>query len=277
MTSDTVGEHGCLRPADTGDVRAAVRERTAGVGSRELRCGTGQHRRAMPVQRRLHRRRGPDQGLGVGMPWLGRHQLRRTFLHHPAPVQHQDPVGHEPDHIQVVADEQVAQRQPVPQRPEQVQYLRLDGDVERGHRFVADHELRLSHQRAGDRDPLPLPAGKAPRILRGGRAWQPDLGEQLGHPLPASGPRRASRKRLKQGGANRDGRVQRTVRILEDHLDLRAERPADPPRRAGDVLPAEHDGSAVHRYQAEYGPADRGLASPGLSDQPDHLTGRDGE
>src|SRR3546814_16553905 len=42
--------------------------------------------------------------------------------------------------------------------------LRLDGDVEGGHRLVADDELRVEDQRAGDADALALAAGELVRI-----------------------------------------------------------------------------------------------------------------
>src|SRR5215471_9688198 len=43
---------------------------------------------------------------------------------------------------------------------EQVDDLRLNRDVERGDRLVADDELRRHGKRASDADPLPLSAGE---------------------------------------------------------------------------------------------------------------------
>ena len=60
------------------------------------------------------------------------------------------------DDAEVVRDEQVGQPKPVLQVGQQIQHLRLDGDVERGDRFVADDHIRLGSQRPGDRDPLSL-------------------------------------------------------------------------------------------------------------------------
>ena len=61
--------------------------------------------------------------------------------------------------------------EPLLQVREQVDDLRLDRDVERGDRLVADDEPRLDRERAGDADPLPLAAGEfvriALRVLRG--------------------------------------------------------------------------------------------------------------
>ena len=47
---------------------------------------------------------------------------------------------------------------------EQVDHLRLDRDIERGDRFVANEELRLHGKRAGDADAAALAARKLMRI-----------------------------------------------------------------------------------------------------------------
>ena len=44
-----------------------------------------------------------------------------------------------------------------------VQHPGLGGQVERGDRLVADDQLRVEGEGAGDRDALPLPAGELPR------------------------------------------------------------------------------------------------------------------
>jgi hypothetical protein len=43
---------------------------------------------------------------------------------------------------------------------QQVEDLRLDGDVERGRRLVGDQQVRLAGQRDGDHHPLLHAAGK---------------------------------------------------------------------------------------------------------------------
>ena len=49
---------------------------------------------------------------------------------------------------------------------EQVEDRRLDGDVERRRRLVADDELRVARERARDRDALLEPARELPGLLR---------------------------------------------------------------------------------------------------------------
>ena len=51
-----------------------------------------------------------------------------------------DPVAQVLDHAEVVADEQIGEAELAAQVHEQVEHLRLDRDVERRHRLVADQE-----------------------------------------------------------------------------------------------------------------------------------------
>ena len=77
-------------------------------------------------------------------------------------------------------DEQVGQLELVLQVHQQIDDLRLDRHVQRGHRFVADDQLRTQRQRAGDADALALAAGELVRerghVLRS----QADALEQIG-------------------------------------------------------------------------------------------------
>ena len=57
-------------------------------------------------------------------------------------------------HGQIVRDEEVREVELALEPLEQVQDLRLDGDVQRGHRLVADDELRRQREGPGDADPL---------------------------------------------------------------------------------------------------------------------------
>jgi hypothetical protein len=89
------------------------------------------------------------------------------LLDHRAEVHDRHPGGDVLDDRQVVADEDVGQVEIPPQVQQQIQDLRLDRHVERGGRFVADHQVRLHDQCARDRHPLALSAGKLPRCAVG--------------------------------------------------------------------------------------------------------------
>ena len=62
---------------------------------------------------------------------------------------------------------------------EQVEHLRLDRDVERRDRFVADQELRLHRERARDADAGALAAGELVRIAVAIARIEPDAAQHL--------------------------------------------------------------------------------------------------
>ena len=59
---------------------------------------------------------------------------------------------------EIVRNEQVRQASFPLKLVEQIEDLRLYGYVERADRFIADDEVRVARQCAGDTDPLALPA-----------------------------------------------------------------------------------------------------------------------
>ena len=115
---------------------------------------------------------------------------------------------------------------------EQVDDLRLDRHVERGHRLVGHQQLRLQGQRAGDADALALAAGELVRVAVVVLGVEPDDLQQLLDPRQDLVLRHhlVDRQRRADDRADRVPRVQRRVRVLEDHLDLAAQR-LELPRR----------------------------------------------
>ena len=100
-----------------------------------------------------------------------------------ADVHHRHPVADVLDHAQVVGDEQVGQAELLLQVLQQVEDLRLDRDVQRRDRLVADDQLRVQRQRAGDADALPLAAAEGVRVAAHVLRAQPDELQQLGDPV----------------------------------------------------------------------------------------------
>ena len=125
-------------------------------------------------------------------------------------MHHRDPVADLLDQRQVVGDEQVGQAQLAAQPLEQVQHLRLDQHVERGHRLVADHEGRVAARSPG-RWP---PAGTARRTARAAGACaytdgsRPDQVEQLVDPRCGAA-RRCSRRSPSSGSSTSSATRQR--------------------------------------------------------------------
>src|SRR6478736_5949507 len=88
----------------------------------------------------------------------------RRDYHQFAQVHHRDAIGDAPHHVQIVADEQIGQPKLRAQISQEIQDLRLNRNIERGHGFVADDELGFERERPRDAHALPLPARKLVRI-----------------------------------------------------------------------------------------------------------------
>ena len=84
-------------------------------------------------------------------------------------------------------------------------------------------------------------------------------------------------QRLADHASDRVARVQRGVRILEDHLHPLAQRPQLAFAEVRDVRAVEDDLAAGRLVQAQEGAADRRLAAPGLADEPERLAALDPE
>ena len=176
---------------------------------------------------------------GCGVQLVGLRELAQL-----AEVHHRDPVAHVLDDGEVVGDED--ERQPVLllHLLEQVEDLGLHGDVEGGHRLVADDQLRLGGHRTRDRDALALAAGELVRPLRA-RDRRVDA-DGVEHLVDACVPRRLVAdlpdvEPLAHDVADAPARVQRRDRVLEDHLELRAERAEELAPEVREVVALEDD------------------------------------
>ena len=92
-------------------------------------------------------------------------------------------VGHVAHRGEVVRDQQVGDIVLRLDVLQQVHHLRADRHVQRRDRFVQHDQPRPRGQRAGERDALALSAAELVRILRRLLRPQPDLRQQLAHPL----------------------------------------------------------------------------------------------
>ena len=121
-----------------------------------------------------------------------------------------------------MADKKIRKAQRRLQVHEQVQHLRLDGNIERGDRFVADHELRFDCQRARNADPGSLTAGKLVRKASHQCGIEPHAVELESDVLgPLRGADEAVNDRaLADDVDHAHARIERGVWILKDHLHL---------------------------------------------------------
>ena len=180
------------------------------------------------------------------------------------------------DHRQIVRDEQISEPHLALQVHHQIEHLRLDRDVERRHRLVADDQLRLQRERAGNADALALPAGKLVRIIVHLRLAQADALEQCGdallHLAAARGAVHAHR--LGDDVAGRHARIERGERVLEDDLHLPAVGPQLGLAQMRDVAAVDPDAAAGRLDQPQDRAADRRLAAAGFADQAERLAVR---
>ncbi len=103
-----------------------------------------------------------------------------ALLDDAAGVHHRDVVGASGDDAEVVRDQHHRHEPFALLLLQEVEDLRLHGDVERGGRFVGEQELRTARQRDGDHDALAHAARELVRILPQPALGfgNPDRGEQ---------------------------------------------------------------------------------------------------
>jgi hypothetical protein len=201
--------------------------------------------------------RGGEKGAGVGVSAFGQDLRRRPGLHDLAPVHHRDAVGHAGDHGEVVGDEEqrhVLLRHEVLQ---EIEDLRLRGDVEGGRGLVRDQEARVQRDGGGDADALTLAAGELVRV-----GVEADMFEA--HPVEAvAGDGEGSaavslpvdRKRLCHLVPDGLDGVQGRHRLLKDHRDVVAAERAEGGFRQVEEVPAvDADGAIARRRRRAGGP-----------------------
>src|SRR5262249_18304092 len=144
-----------------------------------------------------------------------------------------DPVTDMTHHHEVVGDEQIAEAELLTQLYEEVQNLRLDGHVERGDGFIGDDDFRLDGEGTSNADALALSSTERLGQFMTLARRQPARPHKKTPPFPDPAPtwtEAMDPNRLGQCLMNGHARVQRGVRILEDHLDAPAHfvsRPAE--------------------------------------------------
>src|SRR6059036_3354593 len=203
-------------------------------------------------------------------------------LDDPPQVHDRDSVGHVSRHPDVVRDEHEGQTELIPELEQEIHDARADRYVEHGYRLVRHDELRLEDDRPRNCDPLPLTAAQLVRIPVHEVRRRRELGmlERLGNQiLPIlEGIRHAvNRQRLRDRIHHGEARVERFVRILEDHLYAATEVLQRPSLQRGDVVAVEQELAfrGLFEFHEE---ATRGrLPAARLSDDPEDLAPLDRE
>ena len=205
-------------------VRAAFGEAAAIRHRSQRRHLAGDGGQAQAAPRDLGQR--GEQRLRVGVARPREEVLATRHLDQFAGIHDADAMRHPGDDAEVVGDQQHGHAALALELREQVENLRLDGDVKGGGRLVGNQQVGLAGQRDGDHHALLHAAGKLERILA-----QPPLGvgdanlaQQVEH-APA-GRLAAQTAVAVEDFADLHADLQHGVeagrRLLEDHRDARA-------------------------------------------------------
>ena len=155
--------------------RTAGMERTTGRRIQRRRNIACQNN-ALPFQIGIdHRNRG-DQGLGVRVPGVLANFCGVARFDDSAKIHHEDSLADMLYNGQIVGDEQIRQVVFALEINEQINNLRLDGNVERAHSFVTNDELRFNGEGTRDADPLALTAAEFMRVTIGVHGLQSNIG-----------------------------------------------------------------------------------------------------
>lgn len=99
------------------------------------------------------------------MRWLTEDLFRRAELDQAARVHDGNAMRHLRNYREIVRDKKHSERELLPQLVEQIEHLRLDGDVKRGGRLIRDEQLRAIHDGHRDHHALTLASGELVRII----------------------------------------------------------------------------------------------------------------
>src|SRR5260221_2885454 len=138
---------------------------------------------------------------------------------------------------------------------------------------MGDDQFGVERQRAGNRNPLRLPAGEFVGEALHLRGAQADLLEQRGDEFgPLLSPADAvPLERLAYDISRRHARIERRIRILKDHLHSAPMPPQFGFAQVRDVMAVELDNASCRLKQPQHGACDRRFAAPALPDQPQGL------
>jgi len=200
---------------------------------------------------------------------------RLADFHDVAQVHHRYAVGDVADDGKVMGDEEVAQvLVPVLELFQEIDDLRLDGNVQRGDGLVAHDERRVAGQGAGYPDALALAAGKLVREAAGHRGIEADDAEELFHPVLIFAPGQyhaVDFQRLTDDAAGALPGVKGGIGVLKDEGDIFTDGPQFLFREGGDISALEHNFTAGGTIEAEDAAADGSLAAAAFADKPQRL------
>ena len=162
----------------------AARVEAASFGKPGRRADLAVHHDALAGAgpRRLGNRDGREERHRVRMGRRPIDGVARSDLDDAPKVHHGDPIAHVAHDGEIVGDEEEPHARLTLEIAEEVDDLGLDGDVEGGDRLVEDEHPGPEGHRAGDPDPLPLPARELVGVAVEVVLLEPHLVDDLDHP-----------------------------------------------------------------------------------------------
>src|SRR5215469_13989140 len=191
---------------------------------------------------------------------------RSRHLNDRAKIHHRHAIADVLDDGKVVGNENISQTELLLQVFQQIDDLRLNGDIERRYRFVTNDQLGRNRQGASNSDALALAAGElmwvAPHVI----GVEPYGFEQLDnsvHELPMCVHQAVNGQSLANDGADRHARIERGIRILKNNLQVARQHPQLRPVERGDVRRLKPNFSGGWLDQAQDAAAGGGFAAAG--------------
>jgi hypothetical protein len=158
------------------------------------------------------------------MQWLLEQSIDIGLLDPFPRIHHDDPVGGLGYDREVMRDQDDGRPELLLQGEHEIEDLCLDGDIQRGRRFIGNEDLGIARQRHGNHRALTHAAGQLMRIFVGAlrRVGHADAAQHLHGLFPRRRFRQVLMKlhRLADLSADGEHRIERRHRLLENHRDV---------------------------------------------------------
>ena len=127
-----------------------ARSEAASLGQVYKAAGFAAHKLLLlAAQRGVEYGGGGHKPVRVRMQRVGGYRLRGAELHKFAKVHYRNAVAYIAQHVKVVRYDKIGQAEMLLQIEQQIEYLRLDGHVERADGLVADDQFGIARQPPG--------------------------------------------------------------------------------------------------------------------------------
>ena len=125
-------------------------------------------------------------------------------------------------HAKIMAHQHKGQAQIADQITQQIDDLRLHGNIQRTHGFIADDQARIAGKRAGNRDALALAAREFMRPAPSAFRPQANTAQQIRNAARFLGTRHQPMQAERFGNGLRHGhaRIKAAERVLENNLHV---------------------------------------------------------